>query len=118
MDPQVAIQSILTLAKISGTVLAIHMAIIIFALRDKLLAQVIAEYTFRIAILPALSLCAKITIDIIMVITIGYLDPLQDYYLISAVIATIVLFLVSISVLFTSVELLIDIKRKSLQRVY
>ena len=41
MDPQIALQLILTLAKISGTILAMFMAVIIFALRDEDLARLI-----------------------------------------------------------------------------
>ncbi len=43
MDPQITVQLLLTVAKISGTILAIFMAIIIFALRDEDLARLLLQ---------------------------------------------------------------------------
>lgn len=41
MDPETAVQLLLALAKISGTILAILMAIIVFSIRDEDLARLI-----------------------------------------------------------------------------
>ena len=43
MDPNIALQFFLTLAKICGTVLAIFMAIIVFALKDEDLARLLLQ---------------------------------------------------------------------------
>ena len=59
MDPQIALQLFLTIAKISGTMLAIFLAIVIFALRDKDVARLfLTKKQYHYAPLIAVFACA------------------------------------------------------------
>jgi len=79
MDPQVALHLLATIAQISGTVLAIYVAITIFALQDKTLVKLMQKWSYVFFLFPALS---WVITTIGAVVGLSMLDlerPYDDY---------------------------------------
>lgn len=80
MDPQIALQLYVTIAKISATILALYMAMIIFALRDEILSQLILRH--RLPYFTVLLTCCVLSLaTIVSVLELLVLDlevPYED----------------------------------------
>ena len=90
MDPQVAVALLATIAQISGTVLAIYIAVVIFILQDETLARLILKdgklgATF-ILLGPAFTWAFVTTLAIIELLTLDLEKPYSDFVAFAVVI--------------------------------
>jgi len=111
MDLQVAIQILLTLAKITGTMLAVYMAVLIFALSDKNISQLILRFRrVRLALMgTAFMFFFNIFWDIG---TVALIDPGNPYINIDiAVFFAFLLFVGSFIMLFSTFWSFLTVKK-------
>lgn len=117
MDPQTALQLLLTLAKISGTILAILMAIIVFAIRDEDLARMILlgkphSYWPLIALSISCFLFALgIVVPLLVIFKLNFGEPVSD----SSIIGLLIPFIGSLVSLFLFFGALLSEKRDFLK---
>jgi len=117
MDPHIALQLLLTLAKISGTILAIFMAIIIFALRDENLAQHILQGK-PLGYIPLFTLltgCICLALQIIYTLFEVFHINLEESYNDSEMVHALVFFSISIALVLQNFVMLLWVKRDFLK---
>ena len=110
MDPQVAVALLATIAQISGTVLAIYAAVVIFILQDETLAKALlpeSESVFPV-VAPVFS---WLLITFWAIVNLAMLDLRRPYDDITAL-ATILWFFGSLLFMFAKFWILVSGKKK------
>lgn len=117
MDPQIAVQVLLTIAKISGTMLAIFMAVIIFSLRDESLARLILLRKPRggAPLFTLLTTCFLFGLEIIGSLFLASQVNLGESYGDAEMLGSLVAFSVSIALMFAVFGMLLLEKRDFLK---